>query len=96
MKLLLDEMYSGLREHFEVLGWEVETIQGAGLGGARDREVVEYAKRRDLLLVTQDKKPAELAELMGVRYIFISNATIAKIADEEMRKKYPEIAPDKG
>lgn len=90
MKLLLDEMYAGLKEHLEVLGWELETVQEAGLGGAKDREVVEYADRNGLLLVTQDQKPAELAELMGVRCLFISNATIAKVVDREIREKFPE------
>ena len=90
MKLLLDEMYAGLKEHLEVLGWELETVQEAGLGGTKDREVVEYADRNDLLLVTQDQKPAELAELLGVRCLFISNATIAKVVDMEIREKFPE------
>ena len=91
MGLLLDEMYAGLKEHFEVLGWEVETVQEAGLGGARDRDVVEYAKKHGLLLVTQDQRHAELAELLGVRYLFISNAIIAKIANKEIREKYPSL-----
>ena len=31
MKLLLDEMYAGLKEYFETLGYEVLTAQEAGL-----------------------------------------------------------------
>lgn len=88
MKLLLDEMYSGLKEYFEILGWEVLTVQEAGLQGARDKEIVEYAKRNDLLLVTQDQRSAELAELIGVKYVLISSAMIAKIADAKIREKY--------
>jgi hypothetical protein len=42
--------------------------------------------------VTQDQKPAELAELRGVRYVLFSNAMIAKIADEKIREKYPDVA----
>lgn len=91
MKLLLDEMYAGMKEYFEILGWNVLTVQDAELQGAKDKEVVEYAKDNNLLLVTQDQKPADLADLMGVRYVIISNATIAKIADAEIRQKYPEI-----
>lgn len=86
MKLLLDEMYAGLKEYFETLGWEVLTAQEAGLKGARDREIVEYAKRYDLLLVTQDQKPADLAELVGVKCVLISGAMIARIADEKIRE----------
>ncbi|MCK4223376.1 DUF5615 family PIN-like protein [Candidatus Bathyarchaeota archaeon] len=89
MKLLLDEMYAGLKEYFEILGWNVLTVQDAELQGARDREIVEHAKKKNLLLVTQDQKPAELADLMGVKHVLISNALIAKMADAKIREKYP-------
>ncbi|NWG11402.1 DUF5615 family PIN-like protein [Candidatus Bathyarchaeota archaeon] len=88
MKILLDEMYAGLKEYFETLEWETLTVQEAGLRGAKDKEIVEYAKNNNLLLITQDQKPAELAELKGVKYVLISNAMIAKIADEKIREKY--------
>jgi predicted nuclease of predicted toxin-antitoxin system len=85
-------MYAGLKEYFETLGWDVVAAQDVGLKGARDRNVVEYAKSHELLLVTQDQKPAELAELSGVRNVLISNAMIAKIADVAIREKYPDVA----
>jgi len=88
MKLLLDEMYAGLKEYFETLGYEVITAQEAGLKGEKDKNIVEYARRNSLLLITQDQKPSELAELMGVRYVLISNGLIAKVADERIREKY--------
>jgi predicted nuclease of predicted toxin-antitoxin system len=87
MKLLLDEMYAGLKEYFETLGYEVLTAQEAGLKAAKDREVVEYAGKHGLLLVTQDQKPAELAELLGVRYVFISNLMIAKLVDQKTKEE---------
>ena len=93
MRLLLDEMYAGLKENFETLGWEVLTVQEVGLQGARDKDVVEYARKNGLLLVTQDQKPADLAELMGAKYVLISNAMIAKIADAKIVEKYPNIKP---
>jgi len=90
VKILLDEMYAGLREYFETLGWDVTTAQEVGLQGAKDKEVVNYAKRNKLLLVTQDPKPADLAELAGVKYVLVSNALIASIADAKIREKYPD------
>jgi len=93
LKILLDEMYAGLKEYFETLGWEALTVQDVGLKGAKDKDVVDYAKKNDLLLVTQDQKPADLAELTGVKYVLISNAMIAKIADAKIREKYPDIKP---
>lgn len=68
-------MYAGLREHFEVLGYEALTVQEVGLQGAKDKDIVEYAKKNNLLLITQDQKPAEL---MGVKCVLISNIMIAK------------------
>ncbi|MBN1245489.1 DUF5615 family PIN-like protein [Candidatus Bathyarchaeota archaeon] len=88
MKLLLDEMYAGLKEYFETLGYEVLTAQEAGLKAAKDKDVVEYAGKHGLILVTQDQKPAELAGLTGVKYVMISNVKIAKIADAEIKEKF--------
>ena len=88
MRILLDEMYAGLKEYCETLGWVVLTAQEAGLKGAKDKEIVDYARKNDLLIVTQDQKPAELAELVGVKYVLISNATIAQIADAKIKEKY--------
>jgi predicted nuclease of predicted toxin-antitoxin system len=90
MKLLLDEMYAGLKEYFETLGYEVLTAQEAGLKSAKDRDIVEYAGKHDLVLVTQDQKPAELAELTGVKCVLVSSGMIAKIADAKIQKKYAE------
>ena len=90
MKLLLDEMYAGLKEYFETLGYDVQTAQEAGLKAARDRDVVEYARKNGLVLVTQDQKPAELAELVGARCVLVSSALIAKVADAKIREKYPQ------
>lgn len=91
MKLMLDEMCAGLKEYFETLGWEALTVQEVGLQAAKDKDIVEYARRNDLLLVTQDQKPAELAELRGVKSVLISNAMIAKVTDEKIREKYSNI-----
>ncbi|XHH09266.1 MAG: DUF5615 family PIN-like protein [Candidatus Bathyarchaeia archaeon] len=89
MKILLDEMYAGLKEYFEALGYTVLTAQEAGLKGVKDREIVEYARKNDLLLVTQDAKPAELAELTGVKCVLVSSAMIAKVADAKIRQLFP-------
>jgi len=91
LKLLLDEMYAGLKEYFEILGWDVLTVDDVGLKSAKDREIVEYAKNNNLLLLTQDQRQADLADLKGVKYVLISNAMIAKIADAKIREKYPNI-----
>ena len=91
LKILLDEMYAGLKEYFETLGWEVTSAQDVGLKAAKDREIVEYARAHGMLLVTQDQKPADLADLVGVKFVLISGAMIAKIADEKIREKYGDL-----
>ncbi len=82
-------MYAGLKEYFEILGWDVLTVQDSGLRGAQDREIIAYAKKNNLLLVTQDQKPANLADLAGVKYVLISNSMIAEITDAKIKEKYP-------
>jgi len=91
LKLLLDEMYTGLKEYFETLGWDVLTVHDVGLKGATDREVIEYAKKNKLLVVTQDQKPADLADLKGVPHVLISKKMIARMTDAKIREKYPNI-----
>ena len=90
MKLLLDEMYTSLKDHLTVLGWEVTTVRDAGITGKQDREIAEHAKNYGLLLITQDQKPAELADLLGAKHLLITTATVAAMVDREIREKYPE------
>ena len=86
-KILLDEMYSGLKEYFEILGWTVLTVEDAGIKGAKDKELVEYAEKNRLLIVTQDQKTAELADLRGVRNVLVSKSMIAKMIDAKIRER---------
>ncbi len=90
MRILLDEHYTGLKEYLEALGWDVTTVQGAKLKGAKDREIIEYARENDLLVVTEDDRPAQIADMLGVKYIWISPGVIAKTIDAEIREKYAE------
>ena len=87
LRLLLDEMYTGLKQHFEILGYEVETVQDADLKGAEDRRIVEHARNHGLLLVTRDQKTAELAELAGVKHVLVcSNVLIARWVDARLKE----------
>ena len=82
MKLLLDEMYSGLKDYFEVMGWEVKTIEEAKLVGAKDKEIVEYAKKHNLPLI------------LGVGAGFLATSTPEAVADRV--RHYIEIGGEKG
>lgn len=87
MELLLDEMYTGLKEYLQALGWDVITVQDANLVSASDRRIVDYAERNRLLLVTQDEKHADLAGLRNVPCVLISKTMLTRIIDAELRKK---------
>ena len=87
MKILLDEMYTGMKDYLKALGWELETVNTTGLQGASDTKVMEYAKDNDLLVVTQDEKFADIAELKGVQCVLVSRKMVAKMIDSELRKK---------
>ena len=81
-------MYTGLKQHFEILEYEVETVQDADLKGAGDGRIVEYARDHGLLLVTPDQKVVELSNLAGVRCVLVSpNVLIARWVDAEPRKR---------
>lgn len=90
MKLLLDEMYTGLKEYFEVMEWDVSTVQDEGIEGSSDKDVVEYAKENDFLLVTKDQKPAELADLEDVPCVLVTRRDIAKLIDSRIEEKYKD------
>ena len=90
MKLLLDEMYSGFKEYFEVLGCEVETVQDANISGKMDREIAEYAKKQGLILITEDRKPAELIELLGGKFFYVDSKTKAQMIYGKLQEKYPD------
>lgn len=87
MKILLDEMYTGMKDYLLALGWDLETVNTTGLQGASDTKVMDYARDNDLLVVTQDEKFADIAELKGVQCVLVSRKMVAKMIDSELRKK---------
>jgi predicted nuclease of predicted toxin-antitoxin system len=86
LQILLDEMYTGLKEYLQTLGWDVLSVQDIKLAGASDKKIVEYAAKNGLLLVTQDEKHADLASLRGVPCVLISKVMLTKVIDTELRK----------
>jgi len=85
-KILLDEMYTGLKPFLKVLGWDVLTVEDVGLKGTKDQDVIAYAGRSGLILITQDQKIADLARLKGMRCILVGYVEIARIVDEKLHE----------
>ncbi len=55
MKIFLDENISILTVNFiKMLGFKVEHAKTAGLSGANDKEIAEYARKNKAILVTKD------------------------------------------
>ena len=90
MKILLDEMYTGMKDYLVALGWDLETVNTTGLQGSSDNKVMEYAKANELIVITQDEKFADIAELKGVECVLISRKMVAKMIDLELKKKYKD------
>jgi len=86
LKIFLDEMYTGLKEYLQTLGWDVLTVQDVNLTGASDKKIVEYAEKNKLVLVTQDEKHADLANLREVPCVLISKIMLTKMIDAELRR----------
>ncbi len=84
-KLLLDEMYSGLKPFLKILGWEAQSVDELGLKGAEDAAIVEYASRNSLVIVTQDQVTADLARLKGVPCILVGLVETARMVDKALR-----------
>lgn len=88
MKILLDEMYTGMKEYLEALGWNIETVNTTGLQGEEDSKILEYAMENGLIIVTQDEKMADIAELKKAQCVLVSKKRLAKLIDDELRKKF--------
>lgn len=86
MKILLDEQLAGLNEFLQSLGYEVTTVQDEKMIGAPDYQIVTFAKKNNLILVTRDSKQAQIAELQKVKHVWISFAKIAEITHRELQK----------
>lgn len=88
MKILLDEMYTGLKPFLQTMGYETVTVQECGLQGKDDTVVARYAFENKLTLVTQDDLPAQLSDIMGGTSIQIRPKDIARIVDILIREKF--------
>jgi predicted nuclease of predicted toxin-antitoxin system len=88
MKILLDAMYDGLKEYLEEIGWQVKTVKDLGKSNAKDPEVRSYAKENGYVLVTQDKRSADVARRSGIECVLVSLGDIADLVKERIIKGY--------
>ena len=85
-RVLLDEMYTGLKPFLQVLGWEVLTVDDVGLKGASDVQIVGFAAESGCILVSQEPRVGELARLKGVSCVVVGPADLARVIDSRLRE----------
>jgi len=91
LKLLLDEMFTGYKDHFEILGYDVQTVEDVGLKGSEDMKVAKYAYDNDFILITEDKrKPVDFMKILQGKYILVDASMIVKMIDSAVKEKYGE------
>jgi len=90
MKVLLDEMLTGLKDHLDILGWDVFTVDDIGLKGSDDKNIAQYAYDNDFILVSEDRKPTEFLKLLGGKYLHVDSPMIVRMIMKELKEKYPE------
>ena len=86
---MLDAMYDGLQEYLEEIGWSVKTVKDIGCQSAKDTEVRNYVKTHEMILVTQDKKSADIANRNQVKTLLISLGDISELVISKLKKEYP-------
>ena len=85
MKILLDEMYAGLRP-FLLSNWlEVETVQLSLGPGADDESVIKYAQENDMVLVTGDCQMPRKSKKAGGKVILVSKEDLAMLVKTKLR-----------
>ena len=84
MKILLDAMYDGLKEYLTEKNHEVISVRDLGKSSANDADVRKYASEHNMILVTQDKRSADVGMRNGVDCVLISLGDIAELVNSKI------------
>jgi predicted nuclease of predicted toxin-antitoxin system len=88
MQILLDNQLNGMDRFLKILGFEVITAFELGFTKETDETVIQYAKKHDMVLVTEDNKAAKLSELLEVETIHLDMKMKANVVADEIRKRF--------
>lgn len=86
MKLFLDEHFTGSKEYYEALGWEVTTVQDEGLKGRKDKDIAQYAVDHGYVLITRDELPHNICQMLGGKSFRVTDAMIAKFVSDLIKE----------
>ena len=81
MKVLIDEMYAGLKPLLVKKYLTVKTVQEVLGSGAKDGAVIKYAKESEMVLVTGDCRIPKKAKGSGIKIVLVSKEDIATVID---------------
>ena len=84
MKLLIDEQLLGCGLLFKSIGYEVILANETGLQS--DEELIEYAEKNNLFVITEDNGMATLCKFRDIPHIHFDVSMKAKVILEELEK----------
>ena len=82
MKLLIDEQLLGCGLLLRSIGYDVVLANETGL--QTDEELVEYALRNDLFVITEDNGMVTLCRFRNVPHLHVDVSMKAKVIVEEL------------
>ena len=85
MRLLIDEQLLGCGALLKSVGYDVVLANETGL--QRDEELVEYAAKNGLFLVTEDNGMASLCKFRDVPYLHLDVSIKARMIVEELKRQ---------
>lgn len=85
MKLLIDEQLLGCGLLLRSIGYDIVLSNETGL--QKDEDLVEYAIKNDLFVITEDAGVAILCKFRNVCHIHFDISLKAKILVEELQKR---------
>ena len=72
LKILVDETSDGLEIKLQNAGYEAESVKKLRRGDeklAHDFNILEYARKNNMVFITKDKEPARACRANGIRCI---------------------------
>ena len=84
MKLLIDEQLLGCGLLLKTIGYDVVLTTETGF--QKDEDLVEYAIKNGLFVITEDNGMATLCKFRNVPYLHLDVSLKAKVIVEELKK----------
>lgn len=84
MRLLIDEQLLGCGSLLRTIGYDLVLANETGL--QRDEDLVEYAVKNELFIITEDNGMAILCKFRDVPHLHIDTSVKTKMIIKELRK----------